>query len=256
MALSTNFLLSVCCLNNQRNSRDWEKCQRVPRYPRVNWVRYVDNHTESARRVTPMAGRKVMKLKVHTNRANGGFPLGFKVNPIVLLILSILSCQVGKVWANSVPAGNKPTPDPSPYERRVALPDLFLLPPGQTKGQRFEPKLFGLSMICLLGSWNKQSETVHRFYEKHSVFFKERKIAAVAAFSHDTAENLQAWALIHNPSYLIGLAQTEFVDLLKNPKVPSCWLLTQQGQLLKKLILPTAADFESVYQNLKLWTDF
>jgi hypothetical protein len=161
-----------------------------------------------------------------------------------------------EVRANSVPAGNKPTPDPAPYERRIALPDLFLLPPGQLKGLRFEPKLFRLSMICLLGTWNKQSETVHRFYEKHSKFFKDRKIAVVAGFSHDTPENLEGWVTKHNPSYLVGLAQTEFVDSLKNPKVPSCWLLSQQGQILKHLILPTARDFESVYHNLKLWTEF
>lgn len=198
-----------------------------------------------------------MDVKLHMNRANGRLASSQRLCTRRLVLLSVVMCALAKQgMASSVPTGNKPTPDPSPYERRVTLPNLFLLPPGQAQGQRFEPKLFRLSFICLLGTWNKQSELVHTFYEKHSSFFKERKISAVAAFSHDTSENLEAWVLKRNPTYLVGLAQTEFVDSLKNPKVPTCWLLSQQGQLLKQLVLPTKADFESVYHNLKLWTDF
>ncbi len=197
-----------------------------------------------------------MKGQLHTNGANGASQKALKSHLLLVISSTLVMMPAQEARSNSVPAGNKPTPDPSPYERRVALPKLLLLPPGQQKAQRFEPKLFRLSMVCLLGSWNKQSEVVHRFYQKYSSFFGERKIASVAAFSHDTSENLEAWVLKHKPSYLVGLAQTEFVDSLKNPKVPSCWLLSRQGQILKQLTLPKDRDFESVYHNLNQWTDF
>jgi hypothetical protein len=155
-----------------------------------------------------------------------------------------------------VPAGNKPTPDPSPYERRVSLPPLSLLAPDKPTGQNFDPKSYRLSFVCLLGTWNKQSEQVHLYFENNHDFFVERKIASVAAFSHDTIENLKVWAAKNKPRYLFGLAPTEFVDQLKNPKVPTCWLLSREGQLLRKFELPTQKDLGSVYDKLKLWTDF
>jgi hypothetical protein len=197
-----------------------------------------------------------MKIKMQLNEANFASLLRLRKTVVGSALLFVMAGLQGVVFANSVPAGNKPTPDPSPYERRVALPDLFILPPGQKQSFRFEPKSFRMSMICLLGSWNKQSLKAHRFFEKHKVFFKERKVATIAAFSHDTEENLTAWVQTHKPSYVVGLAQTEFVDLLKNPKVPTCWVLSHQGQLLKQLVSPTNDDLESIYQNLKLWTDF
>lgn len=197
-----------------------------------------------------------MNFKMHANRANDCNGLSHRVCIAGIFTLSMTFGLAVQSQASSVPAGNKLTPDPSPYERRIALPNLFILPPGQSQSFRFEPKAFRLSMVCILGTWNKQSESVHLFYKKHKTFFKERKIATVAVFSHDTRENLDAWVTNYKPDYPVGLAQTEFVDSLKNPKVPTCWLLSQQGQLLKRLVIPSEHDFESVYHNLKLWTDF
>lgn len=181
---------------------------------------------------------------------------------IVTLNLQVLTVALlmpqGVLAANSgsVPAGNKPTPNPSPFERRISLPPLFLLPPGHTRSVSFDPRTFRLSFVCLLGTWNKQSDQVHAYFEKNHDFFVQRKIATVAAFSHDTAENLKTWSETRKPRYLFGLAQTEFVDQLKNPKLPTCWLLSREGQLLRKFELPNEADLGSIYDKLKLWTDF
>lgn len=175
----------------------------------------------------------------------------------VALTLALCCSQIA-VAANSgaVPQGNKPTPDPVPYARKLSLPPLYLLPPHQAQGVSFEPRAFRLSFVCLLGTWNKQSDQIHDYFEKNHSFFVERKIGAIAAFSHDTAENLKNWAEKRKPRYLFGLAQTEFVDQLKNPKLPSCWLLSREGQLLLKLELPAESDLVAVYDNLKRWTDF
>ncbi|MBM3381268.1 MAG: hypothetical protein FJY29_02390 [Betaproteobacteria bacterium] len=184
---------------------------------------------------------------------------GWRIGLGALAVAPAALCLTPLAWAaasGSVPAGNKPTPDPSPYERKVSLPPLVLLAPDQTKGQSFEPQKYRLSFVCLLGTWNKQSDQVHLYFEKNHEFFVERKIAAVAAFSHDTAENLKLWAEQRKPRYLFGLAPTEFVDQLKNPKVPTCWLLSREGQLLRKFELPSEKDLGSVYDKLKRWTDF
>ena len=189
--------------------------------------------------------------RLHVRIARRGCSL-FLPTVCVLLFVS------GAALANSpsVPAGSKPTPDPSPYERRVTLPALKLLQPGKSRGLPFEANAYRFSFLCLLGTWNKQSMTLHNYFEKNYEFFTQRKIAAVAAFSHDTSESLAAWAEQNKPRYLFGLAQTEFVDSLKNPKVPSCWLLARDGQLLLKFELPSETDLGSVYDKLKLWTDF
>jgi hypothetical protein len=156
----------------------------------------------------------------------------------------------------AVPAGNKPTPDPSPYERRITLPPMSLLLPEQTKSHAFEPTQYRMSFVCLLGTWNKQSLLVHDFFKKNNEFFIQRKIAAVAAFSHDTSESLKKWVDTQKPTYLVGLAPTEFVDRLNNPKVPTCWLLSREAQLLRKFELPSSSDLSSVYEKLKQWTEF
>lgn len=156
----------------------------------------------------------------------------------------------------AVPAGNKPTPDPSPYERRITLPPLSLLMPDQSKSLAFEPTQHRMSFVCLLGTWNKQSLLVHEFFKKNNEFFNQRKIAAVGAFSHDTSESLKRWIEMHKPTYLVGLAPTDFVDRLNNPKVPTCWLLSREAQLLRKFELPSSSDLSSVYEKLKQWTEF
>lgn len=109
------------------------------------------------------------------------------------ILTMALCCSQIAVAANSgaVPAGSKPTPDPSPYERRLSLPPLYLLPPNQARSVSFEPRTFRLSLVCLVGTWNKQSDQVHDYFEKNHSFFVERRIGAVAAFSHDTPENLK-----------------------------------------------------------------
>lgn len=156
----------------------------------------------------------------------------------------------------SVPVGDKATPNPDPFSRRIALPSLRLLTPGQKQAIPFEPAAWRFTCLCVVGTWNKQSQTVHDFFQSHMEFFAKFKIAAVAAFSHDTPENLAAWAVRSRPAYIFGLAQTEFVDKLNNPKVPTCWLLSREGQILMKHETPTETVLSSVYDKLKQWTVF
>jgi hypothetical protein len=189
------------------------------------------------------------------NQKMCGWPFSIRTQIVGVAALLVVP-NAFAAGTGSVPAGNKPTPDPSPYERRISLPTLSLLAPDQPKGQSFDPKAYRLSFVCLFGTWNKQSDQVHLYFEKNHEFFVERKIAAVAAFSHDTIENLRVWGEKYKPRYLFGLAPTEFVDQLKNPKVPTCWLLSREGQLLRKFELPTEKDLSSVYDKLKQWTDF
>ncbi|MFZ9519104.1 MAG: hypothetical protein ACO3A4_01370 [Silvanigrellaceae bacterium] len=158
--------------------------------------------------------------------------------------------------SGSVPVGEKATPNPEPFRRRIGLPFLKLLAPGMKQSVGFEPRDWRFSHVCILGSWNKQSQVVHDYFQNKIDFFSRYKIAAVGAFSHDTIENLTAWAEKMKPRYLFGLAQTEFVDSLKNPKVPTCWLLTREGQIIMKHETPTEQVLGSVYDKLKQWTDF
>lgn len=155
-----------------------------------------------------------------------------------------------------VPVGAKATPNPEPFSRRIALPVLKLLVPGQSQATAFEPRGWRFSYICVVGTWNKQSEVVHQYFEKHMSFFERYKIAAVAAFSHDTPEAVGAWAQVRKPRYVFGLAQTEFVDKLNNPKVPTCWLLSREGQILQRHELPSEEVLSAVYEKLKQWTEF
>ena len=178
---------------------------------------------------------------------------------VAFAVLCLLPSNRETVLANasgSVPAGSKPTPDPSPYERRISLPPLSLLLPDQEKSFLFEPTRYRMSFICLLGTWNRQSLLVHDFFNKNKEFFVQRKIAAVAAFSHDTQESLKKWSELNGPNYPAGLASTAFVDRLNNPKVPTCWLLSREAQLLRKIELPSSSDLSSVYEKLKQWTEF
>jgi hypothetical protein len=130
------------------------------------------------------------------------------------------------------------------------------LAPGQKQAITFEPRDWRFSHVCVLGTWNKQSQMIHNYFQKNIDFFVRYKIAVVGAFSHDTIENISAWAEQVKPRYLFGLAQTEFVDSLKNPKVPTCWLLSREGQILMKHETPTEEVLGSVYDKLKQWTEF
>lgn len=155
-----------------------------------------------------------------------------------------------------VPVGAKATPNPEPFLRRVTLPALKLLPAGQQLPILFDPRGWRFSHLCIVGTWNKSTQVVHQYFQKHIQFFEKYKIATVAAFSHDTPENIAAWAERNKPRYLFGLAQTEFVDKLNNPKVPTCWLLTREGQIVIKHEVPTEQNLLSVYQKLRQWTEF
>jgi hypothetical protein len=159
-------------------------------------------------------------------------------------------------FASSVPVGQKATPNPEPFARRIALPSLKLLSSGTSMPQPFDPRAWRFSYICVMGTWRKGTEAVHNYFQKHHDFMSRRRIAAVAAFSHETAENVAAWSEKMKPRYVFGLAQTEFIDKLNNPKLPTCWLLSREGQILLKQEMPTEADLGSVYDKLKLWTDF
>jgi hypothetical protein len=156
----------------------------------------------------------------------------------------------------AVPVGAKATPNPEPYSRRISLPSLKILPPGRKEGQLFEPRMWRFSYLCVVGTWNRQSDHIHQFFAKHHDFFNRYKIAAVSAFSHDTVENIAAWSALTKPQYLFGLAQTDFVDQLKNPKVPTCWLISREGQILMKHETPTESQLSEVYTKLKQWTEF
>jgi hypothetical protein len=160
------------------------------------------------------------------------------------------------LFASSVPVGQKPTPNPEPFARRISLPPLKLLASGSALPQTFEPRSWRFSYICVMGSWRKGTDTLHNYFQKHHDFMNRRKIAAVAAFSHETPENVAAWADKTKPRYIFGLAQTEFIDKLNNPKLPTCWLISREGQILFRQEMPTEADLVSVYEKLKLWTDF
>jgi hypothetical protein len=180
----------------------------------------------------------------------GSISVGLRAAGLICFVFS------SPVSASSVPVGQKATPNPEPFARRISLPPLKLLASGSSLPQAFEPRTWRFSYVCVMGSWRKGTETLHNYFQKHHDFLSRRRIAAVAAFSHETAENVAAWAEKMKPRYLFGLAQTEFVDKLNNPKLPTCWLLSREGQILIKHELPTEADLGSVYEKLKLWTDF
>ncbi len=171
---------------------------------------------------------------------------------------AIVACSAlpSFVYPSSVPVGAKTTPNPEPFTRRITLPPLKLLRAGQQRAESFEPRSWRFSHVCVLGPWHKGYQSVHDYFQKHTEYFARYKIAAVGAFSHDTPENLAVWADKMKPRYLFGLAQTEFVDKLKNPKVPTCWLLSREGQILLKIETPSDQDLSSVYDKLKLWTEF
>ncbi|NBW82063.1 hypothetical protein EBR21_09960 [bacterium] len=226
--------------------------------------RSVDNHTESAGGVIHGRGlpmnflnrRESEGLTMVRCEISGRLVFSIAVCLLLRTAFASSSAAASSPAPGAVPVGEKATPNPEPYRRRITLPYLKLLAPGQKQAITFEPRDWRFSYICVVGTWNKQSLLVHNYFQKNIDFFVRYKIAVVGAFSHDTIENLTAWAEQMKPRYLFGLAQTEFVDNLKNPKVPSCWLLSREGQILMKHETPTEEVLGSVYDKLKQWTEF
>lgn len=172
------------------------------------------------------------------------------------LSICLLFTQTVNASSPPVPVGEKTAPNPEPFSRRISLPSLKLLSVGSRQPVAFEPKSWRFSFVCVVATWNKNTQAIHDYYMKHQNFFSRYKIATVAAFSHDTPENLAAWSSQFKPTYIFGIAQTEFVDKLNNPKLPTCWLLSREGQILMKHETPTDPVLNTVYDKLKQWTDF
>lgn len=112
------------------------------------------------------------------------------------------------------------------------------------------------SLVFVFGSWNRRSQEIAVKINERMGFFDERHIGVVGVFSHDTKISLQKWQKDVGPRFLIGLAANDFIERLRNPKVPTLWLVNNRGEIMHRSELPTNKELDGLFSKVTLWTDF
>jgi hypothetical protein len=86
--------------------------------------------------------------------------------------------------------------------------------------------------------------------------FAHRHVGVLGYASHDTMTELQKWQDFVRPEFPLGMAPLDIIVREKNPKLPTLWLASSNGQLITRLSLPTDEEVKDLLDKLLLWTEF
>ena len=151
---------------------------------------------------------------------------------------------------------SKPAAETTPIPRHIVFPPLRFLTSENPSNQNFDARKVRFGVVCVFATWSRQTINVTKALNAKTAEFAKRHVVFAGAFSHDTKEALDLWAKAQKPQFKVGLADDSFVDALKNPKVPSCYVVNSRGEILLHLETPTDKNLKSLFESLTLWTDF
>jgi hypothetical protein len=144
-----------------------------------------------------------------------------------------------------------------PLPRHILFPDITYSRAPDKEGEftlDFSKHRFWI--VIILASWNEKSKRINRILNKNKAEFEYRDIGILALYSQDTEDDVDIWREQNHPSYENEFASQKFLDKLKNPKVPSVWLLGEKGELLLNYELPTERQFDIIVKKSFILTGF
>lgn len=118
----------------------------------------------------------------------------------------------------------------------------------------FSEKRFWI--IIILASWNPKSSEITDILNKNFKQFEKRNVGVIGLFSNDTTESVEIWRKKNKPLFLNAFASRNLLDDLKNPKVPTVWVIGNEGEKLQYLELPTTQKFLECVAKVMVLTEF
>ena len=110
--------------------------------------------------------------------------------------------------------------------------------------------------VAMMASWNVRSADITKIFNSHHQEFKERDIGVIGLFSQNTKLDVEKWREQNKPLFDNYFASRNFVDSLKNPKIPYVWLIGEKGEILLKLEMPTVQQIDASIEKSFTLTGF
>lgn len=160
--------------------------------------------------------------------------------------------------ASATPSGNPPPPVYiPPLPRHVEFPTITYAKEPTIEGEA-EVNISKMNFwyVMVLATWNPRSVEITEIINKNFKVFTQRNVGVVGLFSNDSIEAVNEWRKKNNPLFLNEFASRNFLDALKNPKIPSVWLIGNQGEILQKLEMPTKQKMLESVQKVMILTGY
>jgi hypothetical protein len=110
--------------------------------------------------------------------------------------------------------------------------------------------------IAILASWNPRSSEIADILNKNSRQFGMRNVGVIGLFSNDTLESIVAWRKKNKPLFLNEFASRNLLDELKNPKIPTVWVVGSEGEILQRMEIPTRQNMLESVAKVMILTGF
>ncbi|WGL60674.1 hypothetical protein QEJ31_03535 [Pigmentibacter sp. JX0631] len=110
--------------------------------------------------------------------------------------------------------------------------------------------------VLILATWNPRSAEITDIINKNFKTFSQRNVGVIGLFSNDSLEAVNIWRKKYNPQFLNEFASRNLLDALKNPKIPSVWVIGNQGEVLQRLEMPTREMMLESVQKVMILTGY
>lgn len=110
--------------------------------------------------------------------------------------------------------------------------------------------------VLILATWNPRSAEITDIMNKNFKTFSQRKVGVIGLFSNDSVEAVNIWRKKYSPQFLNEFASRNFLDALKNPKIPSVWVIGNQGEVLQRIEMPTKEMMLESVQKVMILTGY
>ncbi|WP_222435696.1 hypothetical protein [Fluviispira vulneris] len=110
--------------------------------------------------------------------------------------------------------------------------------------------------VVVIASWNPRSEEISTIINKNFRLLSARKVGVIGLFSQDTEESVAKWRKKIMPQFMNDFASRNFLDAMKNPRVPTLWLVGSEGEIIQFLEMPTKEEMMKSINKVMILTDF
>lgn len=162
----------------------------------------------------------------------------------------------GGATAAATPSGPKRTPPPKYFDRYIRSPEIVVQDPETGATQEWDFAEHRFSFVIVLASWNLRSTEIVNAMKPHLPELLRRQVGFVGVASHDSAIQLAKWRKENSPGFTVGLADMAFIKAWANPKVPTVWIVSQTGNILQRMEMPSDEFIVTFLRKLSMWTDF
>ncbi len=158
----------------------------------------------------------------------------------------------------ATPGGNPPAPVYiPPLPRHAEFPTISYAKEPTIEGEsEINVSKMHFWYVLILATWNPRSAEITDIMNKNFKVFTQRNVGVVGLFSNDSIEAVTAWRKKNNPLFLNEFAARNFLDALKNPKIPSVWVIGNQGEILQRLEMPTKEMMQESVQKVMILTGY